>query len=336
VNAASSGRPDGPSARTPEQRIAAVTGASGFIGRYVCRALSERGWQVRGAVRALARASTLPQGTEPVCWDLEAEHAPVSLVEGAGIVVHVAGRAHRMGAKTAEDVLAYRRVNVDATRSLLRLAREQSVPRVIFVSSAKVLGEGDASPYGIDAVRAPHDDYARSKAEAEELIQREAGSVGWTIVRPVFVYGATGRGNFARLMRLARLASRVPLPLGGIKNRRSVVYVENLADLLAFCAESEATAGRILPGVDTQSISTPALLRATAAAMGLTARLYPFPSAMLSLAARVAGRSADWRRLAGDFEVDATLLREIGWQPPISFAESIRRSAAGMAAGDAA
>ena len=123
MNAASSGRPDGPSARTPGERIAAVTGASGFIGRHVCRALLARGWHVRGAVRALARVSDLPQGTEPVAWDLEAEEAPIPLVEGAGVVVHVAGRAHRMRLITADDLLAYRRVNVDATRSLLRRAR---------------------------------------------------------------------------------------------------------------------------------------------------------------------------------------------------------------------
>jgi nucleoside-diphosphate-sugar epimerase len=314
------------------ERIAVVTGATGFIGRHVCRALRDRGWHVRGTVRSLSRAAELPTGVEPVRWDLEQEEAPATLVHGASVVVHLAGRAHRMGGAARHDSAAYQRLNVGATRSLLRSARATRVARFIYVSSIKVLGEGETSPYGADAPLDPRDAYATSKADAETVVRLESGPVRWTIVRPAFVYGASGRGNFVRLVKLARVASRIPLPLSGIHNRRSVVYVENLADLLAFCAESDRCTGQVIPGVDTQSVSTPALLRAVAASLGLRARLYSVPTGALSLVARLVGRSPDWRRVSGDFEVDTSIHRRIGWRPPISFDESFRRCAASIPA----
>lgn len=288
---------------------------------------------MRGTVRSVARIPALPNGVEGIAWDLEADDVPGALVRGASVVIHLAGRAHRMDSASARDVAAYHRINVDATRALLQAARAHGVPRFVYVSSVKVLGEGEASPYRADAAVAPRDAYARSKAEAEAIVQREAGPVRWTIVRPAFVYGASGRGNFVRLLKLARVAARIPLPLSAIRNRRSVVYVENLADLLAFCAESARMEGRIVPGVDAESVSTPMLVRAVARSMGLSARLFPLPSSVLAVVARLAGRGADWHRLAGDFEVDTSVLREVGWSPPVSFDESFRRSAAAVVAG---
>jgi nucleoside-diphosphate-sugar epimerase len=328
VTGASSDQHDG--SRTDalrSERIAVVTGATGFIGRYVCRALLHRGWSVRGTIRAPARAADLPAGVDAVVWDLEQAEAPADLVRDATAVIHLAGRAHRMDASARGDLAGYRRANVGATRSLLGAARVAGVRRFVFVSSVKVLGEGDASPYRADAPLQPCDAYATSKAEAERVVREEAGAVRWTIVRPTFVYGAAGKGNFVRLVALARLASRLPLPLGGLRNRRSIVYVENLADLLVFCAESDGAAERIVPGVDTQSVSTPALLRAVSASLGLVPRLFSAPARLLSVLSRLVGRSADWHRLSSDFEVETSALREVGWKPPISFDESFRRSA---------
>jgi nucleoside-diphosphate-sugar epimerase len=316
--------------------LAVVTGASGYIGRYVCRALLSRGWRVRGSIRTASRAAELEHDVDAVAWDLEREEAPSALVTGARAIIHLAGRAHRMRRQNADEVALYRRINVDATRSLLHAAREHAVSRFVYVSSVKVLGEGEASPYGPHAESRPSDAYARSKAEAEELVRCEAGNVGWSIVRPAFVYGGPGRGNFERLVTLARVASRVPLPLGGLRNRRSMIYVENLADLLAFCAESEPAVGCVLPGVDRQDVSTPELVRAVAASLGLRARLFALPRPLLSALAHVLGRAADWQRLSSDFEVDTAVLRTLGWNPPVSFEESFQRSAAGVAAGHAA
>jgi nucleoside-diphosphate-sugar epimerase len=322
--------PDATSSSTPQ--VAVVTGATGFIGRHTCAALQRRGWQVRGVVRSRARAGELPPGVEPVAWDLEREEAPDALVCGARAVVHLAGRAHRMGADAGEAA-AYRRLNVDATRALLACSRAAGVRRFVYVSSIKVLGEGEASPYAATAPLDPRDPYARSKAEAEAIVQTESGAMEWTIVRPAFVYGPGGKGNFPRLLRLAHLASRLPLPLGAIRNRRSMIYVENLADLLAFCAADERVAGRVMPGVDGDSVSTPQLLQAICEAQGHRARLVPVPPLLLSAAARALGRGSEWRRLAGSFEVDAGVLREIGWQPPVTFGESLQRSVArGLAA----
>jgi nucleoside-diphosphate-sugar epimerase len=320
----------------PDRGVAVVTGATGYIGRYVCRELVARGWRVRGSIRTSSRAADLERSVEGVPWDLEREEAPSALVAGARAIVHLAGRVHRMGRQRADEEALYRRINVDSTRSLVRAARDHSVARFVYVSSVKVLGEGEASPYGPHAEVRPSDAYARSKADAEELVRCEAGDVEWTIVRPAFVYGGPGRGNFERLITLARVASRVPLPLGGLTNRRSMIYVENLADLLAFCAESEATAGRVLPGVDSQRVSTSEMIRAVAASRGLHARLFPFPELMLSMLARVTGRAADWHRLSGDFEVDTSVLQRVGWRPPISFDESFRRSGARLVAGKVA
>jgi nucleoside-diphosphate-sugar epimerase len=328
VTGVSSDRHEESRTDAPEgERIAVVTGATGFIGGYVCRTLLDRGWRVRGTVRHLDRTSDLPAGVEAVTWDIEREAAPAALVSGAAAIIHLAGRAHRMDASARSDIAGYRRANVEATRMLLGAARRAGVRRFVYVSSVKVLGEGERSPYAADAPLDPGDAYATSKAEAEHVVQAEAGAVRWTIVRPAFVYGAAGKGNFTRLVTLARMASRLPLPLAGLRNRRSIVYVENLADLLVFCIESEGTAGRVVPGVDRQSVSTPELLRGVAAPLGLRPRLFSLPSSLLALLSRISGRSADWHRLSSDFEVETSVLREIGWRPPISFEDSFHRSA---------
>jgi nucleoside-diphosphate-sugar epimerase len=314
-------------ARNLPHEIGLVTGATGFIGQHVCRSLLHRGWRVRASVRYAGHSAKLDPRIEVVEWKLEAPTVPPELLRDVSVLIHLAGRAHQMR-RGADEASLYQALNVDATARLVMAARRAGVRRFVYVSSVKVLGEGDGSPYGSDAVPNPQDEYAQSKADAEEVIRCESGSMSWTIVRPAFVYGAGGKGNFVRLMRLARLAGRVPLPLGGLRNRRSVIYVENLADLLIWCAESDPPAGRVLPGVDAQAVSTTDLIRAAANAQGIAPRLFSFPDTFLALLARVTGRANEWRRLAGSFEVDASAVREIGWRPHIPFEESFRRSAA--------
>ena len=313
-------------ARERMHRLAVVTGATGFIGQHLCRTMIERGWSVRGSVRRTSLSDALAPRVEAVEWRLNEPTVPPALLRDAAVVIHLAGRAHEMQ-RSEDEASLFRSHNVDATERLVAAARRAEVRRFVYVSSVKVLGEGEGSPYNGNSVPDPRDAYARSKAAAEEVVRREAGPMSWTIVRPAFVYGPGGKGNFVRLMRLARLAGSIPLPLGGLRNRRSIIYVENLADLLAWCAESDHPAGRVIPGVDTQSVSTSALIRAAANAQGITARLFPLPEPVLALIARISGRSEEWRRLAGNFELETAALREMGWRPPIPFDESFRLSA---------
>jgi UDP-glucose 4-epimerase len=197
------------------------------------------------------------------------------------------------------------------------------------MSSAKVFGEGRERPYERAEPPAPADAYARSKAEAEQVVREVAGAGGveWTIVRPPFVYGPGGKGNFPRLVARARLARLVPLPLASIANRRSILFVGNLVDAVVRCGLGDLAAGQLLLPTDSRDVSTPELLRAIAAARSSRALLFPCPPALLRSAAALVGRSAEMARLTESLRLDAHHLAEdFSWQPPFELEAALQHS----------
>lgn len=255
-----------------------VTGANGFVGRAVCAEFLKRGIAVQAGVRD--RSASVAAGAEPYPIGDLAQKVDHDL-RGIDAVVHLAGIAHELRGQNAEAV--YRAVNCDATERLAREAASAGVRRFLFVSSIKVNGESTPidRPFRESDTPAPHDRYARSKWAAEQALARVSTETGLEIVviRPPLVYGPGVRGNFGRLIDLVK--SGLPLPLASIRNRRSLIYVGNLADVLALSIAAPQAKGRTFLVSDDEDMSTPELVRRLAAGLGRKARLFPFPPPLL-------------------------------------------------------
>lgn len=313
-------------------RRVVVTGAGGFVGGHLIERFLRDGWTVVALARAGGSTPPPRAKVDVVKCDLGRPDALANVLCSGDVVVHLAGRAHAMHERASDPLAVFRAANVAPTEMLCDAAVRAGVARVVYVSSAKVFGEGQERPYSVADPLAPADAYAQSKAEAERLVTRaaERGAFDCTILRPPFVYGPGGKGNFPRLVTLARLSTRVPLPLASIENRRSIVFVGNLVDLIVRAAEHPTSAGCVLLPTDAEDVSTPELLRVIAAATGAHARLFRCPRALLRTAARLIGRSAEMDRLTESLRLDSRHLRELlGWQPPFTLERAIALSVGG-------
>ena len=257
-----------------------VTGANGFVGTPTCARLLSAGVEVIAAVRR--QPATLPPGVAPVIvGEIDETTMWEEAFRGVSAVVHLAARVHVAANVSRNSPDEFRRVNVEGTAHLARRAAASGVRRFVFVSSVKVHGEGRSSPYTEKDAAAPEDAYARSKWEAEQelrAIERETG-LEVAIVRPPLVYGPGVRANFLKLMEL--LHKRAPLPFKSVRNRRSLVFVSNLADALATCLTHPAAAGQTFLVSDGDDRSTPDLIRQLGEAMHLPVTLLPVPVAWL-------------------------------------------------------
>jgi UDP-N-acetyl-alpha-D-quinovosamine dehydrogenase len=293
-----------------------VTGATGFVGRALCALLVRRGHELRGSTRWTSGMAAPGAGTTVAVGEIGPTTDWTAAVEGMDAVVHLAARVHMLEDTAAGALAEYRRTNVEGTRSLAAAALRAGVRRLVFLSSAKVHGERSVRPF--TEVDAPHpeDAYAVSKLEAEEALKETlAGSqTQWTILRPPLVYGQGVRANFLRLLRV--VARGVPLPLAGIDNRRSLIYVGNLVAAVEACLEEEGAGGRTWLVSDGEDLSTPELVRRLARALNRPARLVPVPVRLLRLAGALSGRAAAVDRLVDSLQVDATAIRAaLQWTP---------------------
>lgn len=305
-----------------------VIGASGFVGRAIVAALREEGRDVRCAVRGETRDLRTPGVDVVPVGDVDASTDWSAALEGVDSVIHLVARTHVIGARGGGDLADYRPVNVDGTRQLAASAANAGVRRLIFMSSVKVNGERTITiPYTADDEPAPEDAYGISKREAEQALAAVAARTGLetVVLRPPLIYGPGVKANFARLARWVERG--VPLPLGAIENRRSLVALPNLVDLTLRCLVAPEAAGRTFLVSDGQDISTPELIRQMASAQGVRPRLVPVPVGLLQFAGRLAGRQAEVERLVGSLQVDIRPTAEtLGWRPPLSLAEGIRHA----------
>lgn len=249
---------------------------------------------------------------------------------GVDCVVHLAARVHVMHERAADPLAEFRKVNVDGSLALARQAVAAGVRRFIFVSSIKVNGEGTAPgrPFAADDALAPADAYGISKLEAERSLLALAAEAGMqmVIIRPVLVYGPGVKANFRSMM--SWLSKGVPLPLGAIHNRRSLVALDNLVDLILTCMNHLAAAGQVFLVSDGEDLSTTELLRRMGAALGRPARLLPVPAAWLDGAARLLGKGAVAQRLCGSLQVDIEKTRRLlDWTPPVTVDAALRETA---------
>jgi len=312
-----------------------VTGATGFVGGALVRRLAaeRRSSDVVAAVRRIDVA--WPEMVRPVQGG---ELLPTTdwstALQGVRDLVHCAARVHVMNDKSPDSLTEFRRVNVQGTANLARQAAATGVRRFVFLSSIKVNGEFTelGRPFTADDVLSPKDPYGISKHEAEQLLRQIAADTGMevVIIRPPLVYGPGVKANFESMMRW--LAHGVPLPLAAVTgNRRSLAALDNLVDLIVTCLHHPAAANQTFLVSDGEDLPTADLLKRMGTALGHPARLFYIPPALLKLGATVVNKHSIYQRLCGSLQLDITKTRELlGWTPPVSVDQGLRRAAEGF------
>jgi UDP-glucose 4-epimerase len=303
-----------------------VTGANGFIGRHLSSHLVSIGHTVGSAVRSPGSA---PDGTaEVVVGNLAGATDWTGLLQGFDVVIHLAARVHVMNDTSVDPLSEFRQVNALATAALARAAANQGVTRLVFLSSIKVNGESTAGTrFTASDLPAPKDPYGVSKSEAEiELrkIERDT-DLDVVIVRTPLVYGPGVKGNFAKTLSLVHAG--LPLPLAELRNRRTMVSVWNLVDLLEKCAADPSATGALILAGDAFSPSTPQLFTEISSAMGKKARMFRVPVSWMRLGGRLTGKTSIVGRLTESLEVESgSSSTDWVWKPPHVFADSILRT----------
>lgn len=307
-----------------------VTGANGFVGRILCVALAHSGRTVVAATR-----HTLPEMVPNIsnfkistlAADTNWQHGLL----GCDAIVHLAARVHVMSDTAIDPLTEFRRVNVDGTLNLARQAAAAGVRRFVFISSIKVNGESTrlGQAFAADDVPGPQDPYSISKHEAELGLRQLAAETHMevVIIRPPLVYGPGVKANFQRMMQWLRTGG-VPLPLGAIHNKRSLIALDNLVDLIVTCLDHPAAANQTFLAGDGEDLSTTELLRRMGRALGSPARLIPVPSWVLEVGAVLVGKRALALRLCGSLQVDISQARDLlGWKPVVTLDEALKRTA---------
>ncbi len=304
-----------------------VTGGNGFIGRRISYRLAADRIDVTGAVRSPTHVEWQVRSPS---LDREADWRP--LLRDRTVVVHTAGRAHLLVDRAERPLDAFRAVNTAGTLRLAQQAVQMGVRRFVFLSSIGVSGANSVEPFTESDTPHPIEPYAVSKLEAEQglmALSKEAG-MEVVIIRPPLVYGPSAPGNFGKLANAVRRG--IPLPLGAVtQNRRTLVGLDNLVDLIVTCAYHPSAANQVFLAGDDEDLSTADLLHRMAKAFGVSPRLLPVPVPVLKAMARAAGKSGMVERLCGSLQVDITKAREVlGWKPPLTVDEGLARVAAGF------
>ncbi|ODA67179.1 3 beta-hydroxysteroid dehydrogenase/Delta 5--_4-isomerase [Methyloligella halotolerans] len=298
-------------------RTVLVTGASGFVGRQLVPALRDSGWTVRAACRDpkilesidAIETVALPDLGEPVDW------AP--LLDGMTHVVHLAGVAH---VPVSEEDARYDRINTGSVAALGEAAKAANVQRAVLMSSVRAqVGLSADHPITEADDPQPTDPYGRSKLAAEAALK--ASGVEYTILRPAVVYGPGVKGNIASLASLAR--TPMPLPFDGLKNRRSLLAIENLIAAVELALTDEAARNETFLVADKDPISVAGLVSAMREGLGRQPHLVGMPLGAVKRIMKSFGREADWDRISGNFMIDSSKLQGIGWDPKIETREGI-------------
>jgi nucleoside-diphosphate-sugar epimerase len=307
-----------------------VTGANGFVGSALSKHIEEKGDTVRRVIRRKSGARIDP--SEYVVGDIDGNINWLSSLDGIDVVVHLAARVHVMNDRAINPLDEFRKVNTEGTKNLARQAANAGVRRFVYLSTVKVHGErtgfgSKSHRFSESDTPNPSGDYAISKLEAEQGLIQISKETGLEVVfvRSPLVYGPDVKANFLRLLSL--IDKGVPLPIGCIDNRRSLVSLENLVDYLFKCIKEPAAANETFMVSDGEDLSTPELVRRIAGFMGRPARLVPVPEALLRLGGRLLGKSAEIDRLCSSLQVDITKAKRVlNWEPPLNIDDGLKKT----------
>lgn len=291
-----------------------VTGASGFVGKRLCQALTAGGMQLTAVVR---REVTEPLAGEILLTDLLDAERVTSAMHGIDCVVHLAGRAHMLDDRAEDPLAAFRQANVETTLAVAAAAIAAGVKRFVFVSSIGVNGsQTAAAAFSEHSTPSPAADYAVSKLEAEQALQAllAGSSTELVIVRPPLIYDASAPGNFARLLKL--VDKGLPLPFAVSSNRRSMISLNNLISFLMLVISHDKAAGQLFVIADGASFSTRQIVDLIAQGMGRKARFFYVPQTAVRLLLSALGRQGMYIQLYCSLEVNVARARELlGWKP---------------------
>lgn len=305
-----------------------LTGASGFVGKAVLAAGKQHGLQIRSVYRSIGSAQGQLDTVHVSALDGAADWSRA--LQGVDVVIHVAARAHVMREELLDPLAEYRRINVEGTLNLALQAAAAGVRRFVFISSVKVNGESTAPgrPFTADDTPAPEDAYGLSKAEAEAQLKQVALETGMevTTIRSPLIYGPGVKGNFASLVNWVRRG--LPLPLGAVTdNRRSLVGLDNLVDLILVCTTHPKAAHQTFLVSDGEDLSTTDLLGRVGKALGQPVRLLWVPTGGIAFIAGLVGKKVIAQRLLGSLQVDMQKTCELlDWKPPVAVDEGLRRA----------
>ena len=303
-----------------------ITGGTGFVGQHFVSQLKSRELIHQLAVRSQVENPSNPKYIS--VGDINAHTPWAQALAGVTDVVHLAARVHITQETSSDAYAAFRAVNTEGTLHLARQAAAAGVRRFIFLSSIKVNGEGSPQAYLETDTPAPEDAYAVSKWEAEQGLWKISADTGMqmVILRIPLVYGPGVSANFLQLFQTVNKGW--PLPLRGIANRRSLLYIGNLVDAMLVALEHPDAANKLYLLSDGQDVSTSQLVERMAQALNKTPRLFSLPQGMLRLAASVLGKSSAVDRLYGSLYLDSAKIRqELSWIPPFSMQQGLAETA---------
>jgi nucleoside-diphosphate-sugar epimerase len=306
-----------------------VTGASGFVGKTLCAHLASLHFDVVATVQNLPNAH-VPRVDYRIVTKLDTATDWSDALANVQTVIHCAARVHVMHDHAQDPLTEFRRVNTLGTETLARAAAHCGVNRLIFLSSIKVNGESTlpVSPFDEASPAKPQDSYAISKWEAEQALTQIATETGLEVVtlRCPLVYGPGVKGNFLRLLQA--VDHGIPLPLALARNRRSLIYLDNLTNAIATCLTHPAAAGKTYLVSDGEDVSTAELIARIAQALGKPSRLWPCPLGLMELAGRMTGKSDEIARLLGSLCIDSSrICSELDWRPPYTLEQGLAETA---------
>ena len=306
-----------------------VTGASGFIGKTLCNKLIKLSFNVQGAVRSLDSLTFDYNFKAVTVGEIGANTNWINALKDIDCIIHCAGKEHSTNEKNNLNI--YHLINTEGTKRLAEQVVKSGVKRFIFLSTIKVNGESTGnnnqnSIFTNKDIPNPQDAYSTSKLEAEKLLWEISAKTNLevVVVRLPLVYGYGSKGNLAKLIKL--INSGMFLPFSLINNKRSLIGIDNLVDLLVRCIEHPDAKSKTFLVSDGEDLSTPELLKNIASAMGRSAFMFPFPISLLKFFGFVLGKSSEIDRLTGSLQIDNNYTKKIlNWSPPISVQEGIRR-----------
>lgn len=303
-----------------------VTGSTGFVGRALVRSLHQQTYEVREAVRT--KLASKSKSKSFIVGSIDSATDWKASLNSVDVVIHLASRVHVMKEFSANPWLAYKETNVLGTERLARMAAENGVRRFIFMSSIKVNGEATfGQPFTESDPPRPQDTYAHSKLDAEKILMEINKETGMEVIilRPPLVYGPQVKGNFLTLLRA--VDRRKPLPFASVKNLRSLIYVENLVDVIVKCISTPEVGTKTYLVADNEKVSTPELINLVAQALGRRPNLIRIPLVYLKLLAGIAHKKDQLQRLTGSLEIDNTKVkRELSWEPPYSMEVGLKET----------
>ena len=308
-----------------------LTGASGFVGRKVLELSLRNGFSIRSVFRTHLNVNENMGYEAIIVPDLSVNTNWGTILLNIDVVIHCAGRVHIMRESESDPLASFRSVNVQGTINLARQAMEAGVRRFVFVSSVKVNGESTRQgyPFHADDLPSPEDAYGQSKAEAEVLLRELAANSAMevVIIRPPLVYGPGVKGNFISMMNWVNRG--LPLPLGrAIQNRRSLVALDNLADLILVCAAHPKAANQTFLVSDGEDVSTTELLQRIGKVLNTRVFLLPIPLCLLVVIANLLDKKLVAKRLLGSLQVDIKKTCDLlDWKPKVSLDDGLRELA---------